>query len=247
MPHFFDSAPLASTFDAVPALLTRMVLVGGDVLAALGMGNAQSAITEDRLGANFVGTWRQADARNAPLVLEGVSEYKLNARASITEHRITITYPATPFTLLPLRKLLPVRSNHGLIGAAHMPAALPFPRLQNAFAHLFASVREWFGPEGKVVAVIVETLREWAGVGSWSAMGFDEVPKPVQQSRFDIVGGHQQPALQSVATRGFGGFGKGFFAQVKGAKLPKKCEHDYDCNREFLICGLVSECLFVRV
>jgi len=80
-------------------------------------------------------TWTKAQTHNAPLVLEGISEYKLDVRGKIIEHAITISYPASPWSLAPLRELLPVRRAPGLAGVAGVVATtLPTVSIPEVFS-----------------------------------------------------------------------------------------------------------------
>jgi len=73
-------------------------------------------------------SWRKADASSGPLVLEGISEYKLDAQGLIYEHIISVTYPTAPWSLAPLQELLPIRrvGHPGLAGVAGW-MAVPIP------------------------------------------------------------------------------------------------------------------------
>jgi hypothetical protein len=64
-------------------------------------------------------TWTKASTADTPMVIEGISTYTLDAKGRINQHTISIEYPSSPFSLAPLRELLPVRRQPGYIGAGY--------------------------------------------------------------------------------------------------------------------------------
>lgn len=119
--------------------------------------------------ANQGKTWTKADDNHTPIVIEGISEYALDRKGRIFQHQIEIQYPSSPFSLAPLRALLPVRQP-GFAGVAgFMSPSMPLG---------FASLAPSSSAEGTVLHAKVERSDGMLGGGFLASM----LPKELRKS-----------------------------------------------------------------
>mmetsp|Transcript_44298 Transcript_44298/g.110933 ORF Transcript_44298/g.110933 Transcript_44298/m.110933 type:complete len:445 (+) Transcript_44298:215-1549(+) len=173
-------------------------------------------------------TWTKAVDQQNKLVIEGISEYKLDAQGSVYEHVITISYPASPWSLEPLRELLPVRrASPGLAGVAggygvvsssleeSRPLADAHPELQ---------------PVLQVSSVPTSPLDALSPAQTCLA---HETPAPAQAptASLDLTAGGAAVMRADEEKGGLlGGFMSALMPEKFGGKTPKQCKEDYDCN-----------------
>mmetsp|Transcript_55078 Transcript_55078/g.112600 ORF Transcript_55078/g.112600 Transcript_55078/m.112600 type:complete len:441 (+) Transcript_55078:93-1415(+) len=143
-----------------------------------------------------------------PVVVEGISVYKLNAKAEIIEHKIEVTNPSSAAPLAILRELLPVRRSYVSIPNAIATMNTPPPAVVTSPAALAVA--------GGAAAVRRGGERE-GGAEEW------------ETSWQHLQGAQGLKATVDVKEKGGAGpmrAGKQWAAK----NLPKTCKEDYDCN-----------------
>lgn len=151
-------------------------------------------------------TWRKAETSDSRLVLEGISEYKLDAKGLIYEHIISVTYPAAPFSLAPLQELLPIRrmAHPGLAGVAGI-TTVP----ASATLHTFQPLTLFTAAAERTVIPVLPLL---------------SIKDTAEATAGAVL-------LMASQKRNQGeGFFESLLPQDLKKKMPKTCQSDYDCN-----------------
>jgi len=183
---------------------------------------AEVAKLEEKKGSTWV---QAADNKPNQLIIEGISEYSLDAQGRVYEHIITISYPASPWSLAPLRELLPVRrASPGLAGVAGGYGAVSAPLEASPAAP--AALGAEMSPAFRVSAAPSSLLEAFATpFGSCTA---DGGPLGAGEAA-PLAGG--EAVMRAQEQKGLlGGFMKSVLPEKFGGKMPKQCKEDYDCN-----------------